>query len=125
MLSYLKEAIEEYQLTQEKCIKGLQGADRGFPTSEVVELLRLKFIKLNEKAIGFVSKNIIQTDMNRYMVGPDLRSPFLNATLDVSNGMFVKAGDEYWKLLFSDRVNDWLVVAFRRTSPCMICIIFL
>lgn len=62
-MSNLKEAIEEYDILQKKCMKQFAGLKSSISGCGSLDILREKFVKLNEKGIAFVSERLINPNI--------------------------------------------------------------
>lgn len=92
----LKEALEDYNKLQEKCMQHLSYASIIYPRDSSVDLLKTKFITLHDKAIAFVSKKLVQPDIANYMISSSFKK------------MYLSGGSQYHENIIWNWVNSEL-----------------
>ena len=69
-----------------------------YPNSEIIGLMKTRFIEINEKATGFLFKNIIHGDLKK--------ENSLSAKEDEKYVGFKKQSTLLWSLVNSDKEDD-------------------
>uniref|UniRef100_A0A164Y8A6 Ubiquitin-like protease family profile domain-containing protein n=1 Tax=Daucus carota subsp. sativus TaxID=79200 RepID=A0A164Y8A6_DAUCS len=101
MISNLKEALDDYNSKQEKCMRNLLYIYEQYPGSDSIDVMKNKFVKINEKATCFLYKNLVRGLLNETKTSSGDLEPF--------NGKFKKQSTILWDIVNSEQHDDNMV----------------
>ncbi|KAL1816294.1 hypothetical protein ACET3Z_018868 [Daucus carota] len=113
LISNLKEALDDYNSKQEKCMRNLLYIYEQYPGSDSIDVMKNKFVKINEKATCFLYKNLVRGLLNETKTSSGDLEPF--------NGKFKKQPTILWDIVNSEQHDDNMVFfKWRSVFACKI-----
>lgn len=110
LISNLKESLEEYSQKQDNCMRNLLYIYEQYPDSEVIDSMKRKFIKINEKATSFWFRKLVQDGLKSSSSKSPLAVEKNNKNQTSIMWILVNSDKENEELVFISSVNNLIYI---------------